>query len=171
MFAHLGRTFQGARNADVDDLKAEHIGVDLRSVGDFVDRLEADSKKADLLFLFGGLADSKNAPKGGGGASAPAGQGKNKAAGASGADIANYGSQIKAAIESRFYDASSYAGKTCTLRVKMAPDGLLIDVKAEGGDPALCQAALAAARQAKFPKPPSQAVYEVFKNAPLDFKP
>ncbi|MED5806726.1 energry transducer TonB, partial [Klebsiella sp. EMBS2024] len=22
-----------------------------------------------------------------------------------------------------------------------------------------------------FPKPPSQAVYEVFKNAPLDFKP
>jgi colicin import membrane protein len=30
---------------------------------------------------------------------------------------------------------------------------------------------LAAARQAKIPKPPSQAVYEVFKNAPLDFKP
>jgi colicin import membrane protein len=53
----------------------------------------------------------------------------------------------------------------------MAPDGLLIDVKAEGGDPALCQAALAAARQAKFPKPPSEAVYDVFKNAPLDFKP
>jgi colicin import membrane protein len=34
----------------------------------------------------------------------------------------------------------------------------------------LCQQ-LAAARQAKIPKPPSQAVYEVFKNAPLDFKP
>lgn len=45
------------------------------------------------------------------------------------------------------------------------------DIKPEGGDPALCQAALAAAKLAKIPKPPSQAVYEVFKNAPLDFKP
>ena len=35
----------------------------------------------------------------------------------------------------------------------------------------LCQAAVAAAKLAKIPKPPSQAVYEVFKNAPLDFKP
>ena len=44
--------------------------------------------------------------------------------------------------------------------------------KPEGGDPGiLCQAALAAAKLAKIPKPPSQAVYEVFKNAPLDFKP
>lgn len=70
-----------------------------------------------------------------------------------------------------FYDASSYAGKTCTLRIKLAPDGMLLDIKPEGGDPALCQAALAAAKLAKIPKPPSQAVYEVFKNAPLDFKP
>ncbi|MNH19790.1 cell envelope integrity inner membrane protein TolA [compost metagenome] len=53
----------------------------------------------------------------------------------------------------------------------MAPDGLLIDVKSEGGDPALCQAAIAAAKQARIPKPPSQAVYEVFKNAPLTFRP
>lgn len=36
---------------------------------------------------------------------------------------------------------------------------------------ALCQAAIAAARQAKFPPPPSQAVYEAFKDAGLDFKP
>ncbi|MCS3432053.1 TolA protein [Klebsiella sp. BIGb0407] len=56
------------------------------------------------------------------------------------------------------------------MRIRMAPDGLLLDVKSEGGDPALCQAALAAARQAKIPKPPSKAVYEVYKNVPLDFK-
>lgn len=43
---------------------------------------------------------------------------------------------------------------------------MLLDIKPEGGDPALCQAALAAAKLAKIPKPPSQAVYEVFKNAP-----
>ncbi|EIR10076.1 protein TolA [Yersinia pestis PY-45] len=57
------------------------------------------------------------------------------------------------------------------MRIKLAPDGLLIDVKAEGGDPALCQAAIAAAKQAKIPKPPSTDVYEQFKNAPLVFKP
>ncbi len=106
--------------------------------------------------------------KGNNASAAGSGNTKNSA---SGADINNYAGQIKSAIESKFYDASSYAGKTCTLRIKLAPDGLLLNIQSEGGDPALCQAALAAARQAKFPKPPSQAVYEVFKNAPLDFKP
>jgi colicin import membrane protein len=48
------------------------------------------------------------------------------------------------------------------LRIKLAPDGTLLDVKSEGGDPAFCQL-LAAARQAKIPKPPSQAVYETSK--------
>lgn len=91
--------------------------------------------------------------------------------GASGADVSNYAGQIKAAIESRFYDASSYTGKSCTLRVKLAPDGTLLDVKSEGGDPALCRAATRATMEAKMPKPPSKAVYEIFKNAPMDFKP
>ncbi|ENE2467036.1 cell envelope integrity protein TolA, partial [Escherichia coli] len=125
--------------------------------------------------IFGELSSGKNAPKTGGGAkgnnASPAGSGNTKNNGASGADINNYAGQIKSAIESKFYDASSYAGKTCTLRIKLAPDGMLLDIKPEGGDPALCQAALAAAKLAKIPKPPSQAVYEVFKNAQLDFKP
>lgn len=98
--------------------------------------------------------------KRGGGAkgnnASPAGSGNTKNNGASGADINNYAGQIKSAIESKFYDASSYAGKTCTLRIKLAPDGMLLDIKPEGGDPALCQAALAAAKLAKIPKPPSQ---------------
>ncbi|MFU0855427.1 cell envelope integrity TolA C-terminal domain-containing protein, partial [Kluyvera cryocrescens] len=35
-----------------------------------------------------------------------------------------------------------------------------------------CQQMLAATnRMTKFPKPPSQAVWQTFKNAPLDFKP
>ncbi|MGQ7188768.1 cell envelope integrity protein TolA, partial [Escherichia sp. HC-CC] len=125
--------------------------------------------------VFGAFLPELSSPKTGGGAkgnnASPAGSGNTKNNGASGADINNYAGQIKSAIESKFYDASSYAGKTCTLRIKLAPDGMLLDIKPEGGDPALCQAALAAAKLAKIPKPPSQAVYEVFKNAPLDFKP
>ncbi|MFO6427343.1 cell envelope integrity protein TolA [Escherichia coli] len=74
-------------------------------------------------------------------------------------------------IESKFYDASSYAGKTCTLRIKLAPDGMLLDIKPEVAIPALCQAALAAAKLEDPDSAPSQAVYEVFKNARSDFKP
>jgi len=45
-------------------------------------------------------------------------------------------------------------------------------VTQEGGDPAFCQQMLAATnRMTKFPKPPSQSVWQTFKNAPLDFKP
>ncbi|TJR77310.1 cell envelope integrity protein TolA, partial [Escherichia coli] len=139
------------------------------------EKAAAGKAAAEADDIFGELSSGKNAPKTGGGAkgnnASPAGSGNTKNNGASGADINNYAGQIKSAIESKFYDASSYAGKTCTLRIKLAPDGMLLDIKPEGGDPALCQAALAAAKLAKIPKPPSQAVYEVFKNAPLDFKP
>ncbi|WP_037386502.1 cell envelope integrity protein TolA, partial [Serratia sp. DD3] len=137
----------------------------------------ADEKKkaAEVDDLFGGLADGKNAPKGGSakaqGDGKPAGQGNAKTAGASGADISGYLGQITAAIQSKFYDADLYKGRTCDLRIKLAPDGLLIDIKSEGGDPALCQAAIAAAKQAHIPKPPTPAVYEVFKNVPITFKP
>ncbi|EFZ0308479.1 cell envelope integrity protein TolA, partial [Shigella sonnei] len=139
------------------------------------EKAAAAKAAAEADDIFGELSSGKNAPKTGGGAkgnnASSAGSGNTKNNGASGADINNYAGQIKSAIESKFYDASSYAGKTCTLRIKLAPDGMLLDIKPEGGDPALCQAALAAAKLAKIPKPPSQAVYEVFKNAPLDFKP
>ena len=90
---------------------------------------------------------------------------------ATGAEISEYAGQIKTAIEAQFYNPDEYAGKKCTLRIKMAPDGLLLDVQTEGGDPELCRAALEAVKKAEFPRPPSPEVYEVFKNAPLDFQP
>ncbi|MBA2815180.1 cell envelope integrity protein TolA [Candidatus Pantoea persica] len=134
---------------------------------------EAAKNSSDVDDLLGGLTSGKNAPKSGNasGGGAAAGQGNQKKSGASGADISDYAGQIQAAIQSKFYDWENYKGLTCTLRIKLAPDGLLIDAKAEGGDPALCHAALSAARQARIPKPPSLDVYQVFKNAPLDFKP
>ncbi|MNO10040.1 cell envelope integrity inner membrane protein TolA [compost metagenome] len=62
-------------------------------------------------------------------------------------------------------------GKTCDLRIKLRPDGFMYEVEAVGGDPALCQAAVAAAKQARIPKPPSDAVYQQFKSSILEFKP
>ncbi|MBE8971489.1 cell envelope integrity protein TolA, partial [Escherichia coli] len=124
--------------------------------------------------LLGDLSSGKNAPKGGG----AKGQGQPSNAtgtsgsngGASGADISGYASQIRNAIQSRLYGADLYAGKSCVLHIKLGPDGQLLDIQQEGGDPALCQAALTAAKTARIPKPPSQAVYEKIKDAKLDFK-
>ncbi|MGL9750448.1 MAG: cell envelope integrity protein TolA [Symbiopectobacterium sp.] len=130
---------------------------------------EAAAQSDSVDDLLSGLASSKNAPKSGGGA--PAGAGAAKKSGASGAALDSYGGQVRAEIQSKFYDWQLYRGKTCTLRIKLAPDGLLVSVEAESGDPALCQAAIAAAKQARIPKPPSTDVYEAFKNAPIDFKP
>lgn len=82
-----------------------------------------------------------------------------------------YAAQIQNVIYRNFYDANSYAGKQCDLRIKLAPDGMLLDVRAVDGDPALCRAAIKAVANTTFPKPPSQAVYGAFKNFTLDFRP
>ncbi|MBI3311307.1 MAG: cell envelope integrity protein TolA [Serratia liquefaciens] len=88
-----------------------------------------------------------------------------------GDEINRYITQITAAIQSHFQYDSVYAGKQCSLRIKLAPDGMLIDVQAEDGDPALCRAAIVATANASLPKPPTPAVYAVVKNAALEFRP
>ncbi|CAK8736529.1 Tol-Pal system protein TolA [Sodalis praecaptivus] len=118
--------------------------------------------------LLGGLTDAKNAPKAGG---APAGAGKVKQSGASGAEVAAYIAKIQAAVQNKLYDYNNYSGKTCDIRFKLAPDGLLISVNAVGGDPALCQAAISAAKLANIPRPPSKQVYEAAKEGVITFKP
>ncbi|KYP97587.1 cell division protein FtsX [Sodalis-like endosymbiont of Proechinophthirus fluctus] len=129
---------------------------------------QAKKQSSDVDVLLGGLTNAKNMPKAG---SAPTGVDKAKQSGASGAEIDAYKAQISRAISNKFYDASSYSSRTCDLRIGLAPDGLLISVTAVGGDPALCQAAVSAAKLAIIPRPPSPQVYEVFKNATLGFSP
>lgn len=90
---------------------------------------------------------------------------------ASGDEVNTYIAQVRAAIQSHFQNVDTYAGKECSLRIKLAPNGMLIDVKAEGGDPVLCHAAIVAIANASFPKPPSPAVYRVVKNTALEFRP
>jgi membrane protein involved in colicin uptake len=45
--------------------------------------------------------------------------------------------QIKAAIESNFYDWIVLCGQNMYVAYKTAPDGTLLSMKSEGGDPAL----------------------------------
>lgn len=91
---------------------------------------------------------------------------------APGAEISNYSGQVRSEIQRHFSGAASYAGKQCALRITLAPDGMLIGVRAEeGGDPDLCRAAIKAAQNARLPKPPSPAAYNATKNAIVEFRP
>jgi len=85
--------------------------------------------------------------------------------------IACYGGEIKKAIEIKFPHPERFAGRSCSLKMHLERDGTLTDASVLEGDPALCDAALAALKRADLPQPPSDEVYQVFKNAPLDFKP
>ncbi|VEB67238.1 cell envelope integrity inner membrane protein TolA [Providencia rustigianii] len=105
-----------------------------------------------------------------------AGSGGGKKSGASNADVDSYAGKIKAAIQSKFYDSATYRGRTCELQLKLAPDGLLVSITPKNGpanDPALCEAAIRAAKLATMPKPPSREVYETFNKSgsTLVFKP
>ena len=86
-------------------------------------------------------------------------------------EINNYAGKIKESIESKMENTEKYKGKKCTIRIKMNENGNIMYIKEEGGDKELCKSAITAVRKARLPPPPSKEVYEVFKNAPLDFKP
>ena len=103
------------------------------------------------------------------GASA-AGQGGGNRSGANAAGIDRYTGQVKVAIEQKFFDSDLYKGRKCDLKISIAPDGMLVSAKAVGGDPALCQVALQAAKMATLPKPPKD-IYEQVKSPTIEFKP
>lgn len=79
--------------------------------------------------------------------------------------------QAVTAIQYRFFDADKYQGKTCDLVITqpfgMQPTGII----AQGGDPALCAAAIEATKQAidsgTFPLRPSSLKDEI----PVRFAP
>ncbi|WP_425393807.1 cell envelope integrity protein TolA [Candidatus Arsenophonus triatominarum] len=137
---------------------------------------KADAAKQAAAFdsLLGGLTAQQPTQQTGG--AAAAGQGGNRKSGASSSDMANYAGKIKAAIESKFYDADIYRGKTCELSIKLAPDGMLISIAAKSNaanDQSLCDAAIRAAKTATMPKPPSRSIYDAFneQGSILVFKP
>lgn len=86
-------------------------------------------------------------------------------------DIQAYTTGIRNAIIKEFEDIDSYHGRRCMLRLALNSDGSLDDVRSEGGDPPLCEAAIAAIKEADLPEPPNERVYNLFQNVPLDFTP
>ncbi|QLK87456.1 cell envelope integrity protein TolA [Arsenophonus endosymbiont of Aphis craccivora] len=137
-------------------------------------KADAAKQAATVDSLLGGLTAQQPTQQMGG--AAAAGQGGNRKSGASSSDVANYAGKIKAAIESKFYDADIYRGKTCELSIKLAPDGMLISIAAKSNtanDQPLCEAAIRAAKTATMPKPPSRSIYDAFneQGSTLVFQP
>ncbi|STT51559.1 TolA protein [Klebsiella pneumoniae] len=84
--------------------------------------------------------------------------------------ISSYAAAIKTAVEMQMFEPEAYAGKMCTVRISIQRDGTLNSAIAEGGDPKLCKAAISAVT-AKIPPAPDENTWQIFKNAPLDFRP
>ncbi|GEM_PF-3511500 len=80
-----------------------------------------------------------------------------------------YGASVGRAIRANLIDPQSYAGKACTMRLKIAPTGLLLTAQTEGGDPVYCAALLVAASATKFSAPPAGATDANHAILPLDF--
>lgn len=91
--------------------------------------------------------------------------------GVSTAELDQFRSQVHNAITNKFINPSLYSGKNCVLKIQLAPDGLLLNVSAEEGDPTLCREAISATKLAVFPKPKSNLLYQQVKNLTIDFRP
>lgn len=77
--------------------------------------------------------------------------------------------QIHQAVTEQFSGSQSYRGKSCTVRISIQPDGVLLSAAIEKGDPEYCQAVLSAVSRAKIPPAPDKATWQTFRNASLDF--
>lgn len=91
------------------------------------------------------------------------------ASGATTGQLEAYALQIRDAVQAKM-PAGNYVGMRCTVRLNLARDGMIISANTEGGDRQLCDAALKAVQTAQIPPAPSDKVFSVFKNAPLDFQ-
>lgn len=169
---------QAKKEAEIAKVKAQ---AEAKEKAEKAAKALAAKKKADAAKqaaavedLLGGLTAQQPTQQTGG--AAAAGQGGNRKSGASSSDVANYQSKIQAAIQSKFYNADIYRGKTCELSIKLAPDGMLISIAAKtsaANDQSLCDAAILAAKTAIMPKPPSRSIYDAFnkEGSSLVFKP
>ncbi|ENE8565378.1 cell envelope integrity protein TolA [Salmonella enterica] len=87
-------------------------------------------------------------------------------------DISSYVRVIFDLIKNQFDDSSMYKGKVCSIKLGLSRDGTVLYAVDDGGDTDLCTNAIEAIRRIKkFPSPPSDRIYQSFKDCTLDFRP
>lgn len=86
-------------------------------------------------------------------------------------DLHSYIVGVNYAITTQLFDADTYAGKTCDVRLDLDEKGQLTGLHVLTGDPSLCTAASDAVRNAKLPVPPSQEINKMLTHPVLRFAP
>lgn len=171
-YAEAGRKIELMQPKPADTWTGRHLATviaDGYNYGQFVgagavEQARGGHKKktspSDIDDLLGDLRSGKNQVK------RPA-----PAAGGSGVDISGYAGKLRDALEAKIIKKPEFSGRSCTARLKLTRNALLQSVTAEGGDSALCEALITAAKSTTFPPFPSDQMYEAFKNAVIDYKP
>lgn len=93
--------------------------------------------------------------------------------GASGDEISNYAKVLNITIKNTGGSVfNNFKGKQCLVKMHLTRDGFLYGFNVEGGASDLCNKLSDVMHNIKkFPAPPSDAVYQKFKDVHLDFKP
>ena len=147
-----------AEKAAAEKAAAEKAAAEKAAAAKRAEQAKKDKALNDLL---GGL--TSGSPDVSGGAASRRG--------VSDGELNKYRSLVQNAISNKFINPQNlYRGKTCTLQIQIAPDGLLLNVTSKGGDAELCREALAATKLAVIPKPSSK-LYNEVKTMTIDFQP
>ncbi|MGL4860253.1 MAG: cell envelope integrity protein TolA, partial [Enterobacteriaceae bacterium] len=157
---------EARKKAEAEEKKKAEQEAKQKAAADAKKKAAAEAaakQNQEVEDLLGGLASSKNAP------TASGASGGGQKSGASGPLSNDYNGRLASAITSKLFNCPVYIGRTCELRIRLTPEGKLLDAKAEGGDPALCQAAVVAAKEANIPAPP-KAIAKDYENTVLAFK-
>ncbi|MGL4277522.1 MAG: cell envelope integrity protein TolA [Morganella morganii] len=85
--------------------------------------------------------------------------------------INQYAYQIQKAIREQMTGPDKYTGRTCSVRLLLSPDGLVLMATPGRGDAELCKAVMSAITRVKLPPPPDVETYQRFRNPVLDFRP
>ena len=96
----------------------------------------------------------------GGAAAGPSGKSSTPAStaglGGSGGDNDGYSALLINMIGQRMLVDQNMKGKEAVVKIRMSPDGMVLDVRCISGEPAICRAGIAAVNMiGSFPKPPN----------------
>jgi len=87
-------------------------------------------------------------------------------------EVDKYQALVTQTIVQNLFDYDSFIGKSCRLNVRLAPSGLVIDVRILDGDTALCRASQAAVlRPDTLPVSKDPAVFAEFRDFNVLVKP
>lgn len=88
-------------------------------------------------------------------------------------DVINYTKVLKITIKNTGGSAfNAYKGKSCILKMHIARDGSLLEFSTENGAPDLCNKLSGVMHNIKkLPAPPSEAIYDKFRDTHLSFTP